>query len=134
MLDIIYLLVAIQIFAKDAHYNFKGVDFKPLHEWVDEIADPIGGYVDDIKEQILLRKGVVIPRGTVINHEAAFYVPSDIGEDNKQILSNLHALLSMAHQSLNKVDGETLGDGDLLGRIDSHIQKHIGLLNLALGE
>lgn len=134
MLDIIYLLVAIQIFAKDAHYNFKGVDFKPLHEWMDEIADPIGGYVDDIKEQILLRKGVVIPRGTVINHEAAFYVPSDMGEDNKQILSNLHALLSMAHQSLNKVGGETQGDGDLLGRIDSHIQKHIGLLNLALGE
>lgn len=134
MLDIIYLLVAIQIFAKDAHYNFKGVDFKPLHEWMDEIADPIGGYVDDIKEQILLRKGVVIPRGTVINHEAAFYVPSDMGEDNKQILSNLHALLSMAHQSLNKVDSETQGDGDLLGRIDSHIQKHIGLLNLALGE
>ena len=101
---------------------------------MDEIADPIGGYVDDIKEQILLRKGVVIPRGTAINHEAAFYVPSDMGEDNKQILSNLHALLSMAHQSLNKVDGETQGDGDLLGRIDSHIQKHIGLLNLALGE
>lgn len=134
MLDIIYLLVAIQIFAKDAHYNFKGVDFKPLHEWMDEIADPIGEYVDDIKEQVLLRKGIVVPRGTIINHEAAFYVPSDMGEDNKQILSNLHALLSMVHQSINKVDGETQGDGDLLGRIDSHIQKHIGLLNLALGE
>ena len=134
MLDIIYLLVAIQIFAKDAHYNFKGVDFKPLHEWMDEIADPIGEYVDDIKEQVLLRKGITVPRGTIINHEAAFYVPSDMGENNKQILSNLHALLSMEHQSINKVDGETLGDGDLLGRIDSHIQKHIGLLSLALGE
>jgi DNA-binding ferritin-like protein len=94
MLDIIYLLVAIQIFAKDAHYNFRGVDFKPLHEWMDEIADPIGEYVDDIKEQVLLRKGIAVPRGTIINHEAAFYVPSDMGENNKQILSNLHALLS----------------------------------------
>jgi len=134
MLDVIYLLTAVQIFAKDAHYNFKGVGFMSLHKWMDEITDPIYDFVDEIKEQIMLRKGVEIPRGTVINHESAFYVPSELGGDNKQILSNLHALLSMAHQTINDKEWETQGVGDLMGRIDSHLQKHIGLLNLALGE
>lgn len=134
MLDIIYQLVAIQIFAKDAHYNFKGVNFKPLHEWMDEIGDPIAEFVDEIKESVILRKGKEVPRGTVINHEAAFFVPSDMGSNAKEVLSNMHALLSMAHQSINGLDDLSEGDSDLLGRIDAHLQKQIGLLNLALGE
>lgn len=134
MLDIIYQLVAIQIFAKDAHYNFKGVNFKPLHEWMDEIGDPIADFVDEIKESVILRKGKEVPRGTVINHEAAFFVPSEIGADAKETLSSMHALLSMAHQTINNTPTPNMGDGDLLGRIDAHLQKHIGLLNLALGE
>lgn len=134
MLEVIYILEALRIFAKDAHYNFKGVGFMSLHEWADEIADPLGDMIDEIKEAIVLRKGQSVPRGTAINTEAAFFVPTEIGEDNKQILSNLQALVSMAHQTINSHDWETQGDGDIMGRIDSHLQKHLGLLNLALGE
>lgn len=133
MLDIIYQLVAIQIFAKDAHYNFRGVDFKDLHDWMDEIGDPISDFVDEMKESMILRKGKTVPRGTAINHEAAFFVPSAIGDDNRQILSGMQALIAMTHQSINGIDWDTQGDGDLMGRIDSHLQKHLGLLNLALG-
>lgn len=133
MLDIIYQLVAIQIFAKDAHYNFRGGDFKALHEWMDEIGDPLYDFVDEMKESMILRKGYEVPRGTEINQEAAFYVPSAIGDDNRQILSGLQALIAMTHQSINKVDWDSQGDSDLMGRIDAHLQKHLGLLNLALG-
>ena len=38
MLDLIYQITALEIFCRDCHYNFRGVDFKPLHEWADEIS------------------------------------------------------------------------------------------------
>lgn len=134
MLELINQLTALQIFCQDAHYNFRGVDFKPLHEWADEIGDPIAEFLDEIKESVYLRRGLEVPRGTEINMNAAFYVPSTVGNDNREILSNLQAMISMIHQTINGMDDLTAGDGDILGRLDSHLEKHLGLLNLALKE
>lgn len=134
MLEVIYVLEALRIFTKDAHYSFRGIDFMPLHEWMDDIHEPLDDFIDEIKEGMLLRKEGKVPRGVEINHEAAFFVPTEIGVDNAQILSNVRALVAMAHQTINNHDWESQGDGDLMGRIDSHLQKHLGLLRLALGE
>ena len=41
MLELVNQLTALQIFCKDAHYSFRGIDYKPLHEWMDEISDPL---------------------------------------------------------------------------------------------
>ena len=131
MTDLIYFLTALQIYCKDAHYNFSGIDFKPLHEWADEIAEPIGEYLDEIKENWFLFSGVAVPKGIEINDKAKDFVPTDVSS-NEKILSSLLALLSMIHNKINEIDVKEAGISDLLGRLDTHIMKHIALINLAL--
>ena len=131
MLDLIYILTALEIYCKDAHYTFHGVNFKPLHEWMDEIIDPLYDLVDEAKEKYYLAAEQPVPRGTAINDEAKNFVPDALGS-NEEILSNLLALISMAHNRLNAIDIKDAGLNDLLGRIDTHLLHHIALLNLAL--
>lgn len=135
MLELLYILKAVSIFVKDdCHYAFKGVNFKPLHEWADEINEPLSDFIDEIKESYLLRKEIAVPRGSEINAKATEFIPKEIGDSNAAILANIRALLEMANRAADSAKGDTAGDSDLLGRIGSHLQKHIGLLNLALGE
>ena len=131
MLNLIYMLTALEIYCKDAHYNFKGIDFKPLHEWMDEIIEPLYDLVDEAKEKFYLAKELPVPRGTEINDEAKNYVP-DTNGNNEYILNNLLALISMAHNTIQTIDIKDAGINDLLGRIDTHLLHHIALLNLAL--
>ena len=131
MLDLIYYLTALQIYCKDAHYAFYGVDFKPLHEWADEIYEPLDGFIDDLKEQWFIGSDLVVPRGVDINAAAADYVPTALGE-NSQILANLQAIMVMAHNKLNGLDIKNAGINDTLGKIDAHLVKHIALINMAI--
>lgn len=131
MIDLVNILTALQIYCKDAHYSFYGVNFKPLHEWADEILEPLQDFIDEIKENYFIARGLVVPRGTKINADASDYVPTALG-DNAQILANLLAILAMAHNKLNGLDEKDAGINDLLGRIDSHLLKHIALINLAI--
>lgn len=131
MLELVHILTALQIYCKDAHYAFYGIDFKPLHEWADEILEPLQDYIDEIKENYFIMRGLNVPRGVDINAAAADYVPTALG-DNSQILANLLAIIAMAHNKLNGIDEKDAGINDLLGRIDSHLLKHIALINLAI--
>lgn len=134
MLDLIDILTALEIYCQDAHYAFTGINFKPLHEWADEIREPLHEFIDEIKETYLLRNGIEVPRQIKINARASDYVPTALGS-NEQIVGNLQALLMMANKTIDneaKLDATTQGDSDLLGRISSHLQKHLGLINLAI--
>lgn len=138
MLELIILLKAASIYIKDdAHYAVRGVNMKPIHEWMDEINEPLQDYIDEIKESYLLRLGLEVPRGTLINADAVQFVPADNSHDNYTILKNVHALLEMINRQIDKAsttDAKTAGDNDMLGRLSTHVQHHLALLNISLNE
>lgn len=135
MYELLYLLKAIQLYVKDdAHYHFYGVGFKSLHEWADEITEPLFDYIDEIKENYLLRDGLEIPRGFVICDESKKYIPNDLPDNSYDLLKNIRALLEQTISVINEIDSKNAGDNDLLGRLCNHLNKHVGLLSLALKE
>lgn len=138
MLKLIYILKAASIYIKDdAHYAVRGVNMKPIHEWCDEINAPLQDYIDEIKESYLLRLDLPVPRGTEINSEAVKYIPADNPHDNYLVLKNIRALLEMVNRQIDKAaetDAKTAGDNDMLGRLSTHVQHHIALLNMSLQE
>ena len=131
LIELVKLLTAVKLFCKDAHYSFYGVNFKPLHEWVDDIAEPIDGFIDEIFENYVVFMGKKVPRSVEINAGASDYVPTALGE-NDRILASLQAILTMAHNKLNEIDVKEAGINDLLGRIDTHLMKQIALINMAI--
>lgn len=133
MVKLICLLEAIRIYSKDCHYNLSGMNYLQWHQFMDTVADPIDDFLDEIKESVLLFKETEVPRGTEINELAADFVPKDLGT-NEKMLSNLRALLSMTVAHINNINPDDTGTGDILSRICVHLQKHIGLINLALKE
>lgn len=138
MLELIYILKAASIYIKDdAHYAVRGVNMKPIHEWCDEINAPLQDYIDEIKESYLLRLGLRVPRGREINAEAVKYIPAHNPHDNYLVLKNIRALLEMVNRQIDKAaetDAKTAGDNDMLGRLSTHVQHHIALLNMSLQE
>ena len=88
-------------------------------------------FIDDAKEKYYLANELSVPRGTLINDEAKNFVPDALGS-KEDILNNLLALISMAHNRINTINIKNAGINDLLGRIDTHLLHHIALLNLAL--
>lgn len=134
MLELLYKLTALGIYCKDAHYAFNGVNFKPLHEWADEISDPVYDWQDELKEHYYLFQGLSVPRGVDINAKAVDYVPTSL-TSNEEILSNILAVLSMIHADISKLsaqEADKVGLCDVFSKIDNHVMKHMGLLNLAL--
>ena len=99
---------------------------------MDEIADPIYDWLDELKEHYYLFNDTETPRGTKINDDAKQYIPEALGT-NAEILSNLQAVLYEVHKQTELVEeNKLLGISDIIGKIDNHIMKHIALINLAL--
>lgn len=133
------LLEAIRIYGKDAHYGVRGTYSIAIHEYMDDIVGPITDWADEIKESIIMARGVPVPRGTAINAAASEYVPESLPyDDNDTILRNLLAVIEMAVREIEtsaKTDPDyNQGTGDLLGRISISLAKHVGLIKMMLRE
>lgn len=129
MKDLIVNLQIIYVIAKHIHYHYKGDNFLSIHKYMDEISNPIqDDFIDAIKEKFFMANGERVPPfseiyQSVINycllHEESFLL--------SELLSELKTALYRIDQ-LSRDPSLHAGTIDLLGKIASHFQTNIALL------
>jgi len=133
MNELIAYLTAIKGYAKNIHYTAHGESFYGKHIFADLISDPIAEFIDSIKEICLLGK---FPEGerpletSKYDKMAGLLYPATSETDDKANFKNLQDLIITTLNVIEKLDGLTRGEENLIGAIAEHLQKINGLLNL----
>ena len=123
MEKLLVLLQEIQDLASDIHYNYSyKAEFFSIHKLMDEVRDPVSGFVDDIKEVIYLGHGSTAPACKLISSQTVEF-PLD--------LLSLKNLLDDTIQHIEDIkDSMQVDSGScaVLDAISQHCLKYSGLL------
>lgn len=125
---LISLLIAIQNFCKDIHYNCKGDAFYGKHLLVDRIQENISDYIDGIKEVYFLAGDKEPLPSREYLQSAINFIPAITGDDITDFIS-LQKLLITTLQTIEEIDGLTVGEENLIGNIAENLQGSLGLVN-----
>ena len=126
---LIEMLLAVENYAKDIHYNCSGANFYGDHLFADRIGEGLNDYIDQLKEVCLLGHGIkTLPSGEYLVR-ASEYIPLDINFENMREL----LLKTLAHIETVGTDTISKGDDNLISSIAQDIQNNIGLINVMLG-
>lgn len=129
MKDLIINLQTIYVIAKHIHYNYVGINFLSVHKYMDEVADPIQyEFIDAIKEKFFMANGEQVPSFPEIYTAVINYC------ETHNNFFTINELLEEIRVALYRIDqlsrDPSLHSGtiDLLGKIASHFQTNIALL------
>ena len=130
-------LQAISNFAYDIHYNARGNDFYENHLFAERIGDQYetSAFKDEIFETVFLGRGKDVPASKEIESGVLVLTPeSQKNEESDYKL--LRGMITACLEDIENLNGLSLGEGDLFGRIASVLQRHNGLLfaRLSYGE
>ena len=125
--NLIILLIALQNYAKDIHYNSSGDAFYSKHLLSDRVAENINDYIDNIKETIILaRLEKPLPSAEYLKRasEKIPTISNDIEDFNRLRLLILETL-----SLIEKMDNLSNGESNLIGNIAENLQNSLGLIN-----
>ena len=129
MKDLIVNLQTIYVIAKNIHYNYMGNNFLSVHKYMDEIADPIqDDFIDAIKEKFFMANGDSIPSFPEIYQKVSDYC---LLHNDSFSLEDLVGEIKIALYRIDQLSKDSslhAGTIDLLGKIASHFQTNIALL------
>ena len=126
--NLICLLLALQNYCKDIHYNSKGDAFYSKHLLADRIQDNISDYIDRIKEVFFLAADKEPLKSAEYLKKAAEFVPEISGND-KESFERLKDLLIKTMKQTEKLSKLTKGEENLIGTIAEDLQNSLGLVN-----
>ena len=131
MNELIALLIAIKEFAKDIHYNVKGLTAIENHKFADEIFDGIDDFIDEIKEVCLLGVNLRPLTSKEYMQRALLLIP-DLPEDDKKKFEVMQELIDRALNIIEDMDELNHANNSVIDKIAEHLQKYKGLINLIL--
>ena len=124
---LVALLLAIQNYAKDIHYNCKGDAFYSKHLLCDRISAEMYDFIDSIKEVCFLAIGEE-PLSSKEYLEMAINQIPNIVEDDESNFTELAQIISKTLQLIELLDYLTKGEENLIGNIAENLQTSMGLL------
>ena len=129
MKELLINLQIIYVIAKHIHYNYVGINFLSIHKYMDEVADPIqDDFIDAIKEKFFMANGESIPSFPEIYQAVINYCTL---HDNLFTVEDLLSEMRVALYRIDQLSRDSslhAGTIDLLGKIASHFQTNIALL------
>lgn len=128
MNELIAMLIAIQSFAKDIHYNCQGDAFYSKHLLCDRIAENINDYIDSIKETVFMARIEDMLSSKQYLEKAVQRIP-DIGNDDKESFRRLNFLITNTLSLIEELDDLSVGEENLIGNIAENLQNSLALLN-----
>lgn len=126
---LICLLLAVQNYSKDIHYNAKGDAFYSKHLLVDRVQENISDYIDSIKEVFYLGEMGKEPLSSKEYLKNTIELIPEIQKEDKKNFEALRKLLISAIQELEKIKTLSKGEENLLGGIAENLQSSLGLIN-----
>ena len=126
--NLICYLLAIANYAKDIHYRCGGASFYGQHLLADRFVDNLYDYIDQLKEICLLGHAMDPELSGVYLRKAADLIPL------QPSFKNMGGLMLQCLQEIERIDGISKGDENLIGAIAQDIQNNVGLLNVMGGK
>jgi len=121
-------LTDLALTAKQAHWNVRGQSFRPLHAQLDELADEVRHWSDEVAER-LASIGIAADARveTVAQHTPFATFPAGFVESTKVVAWIVERLDEVIENSLPRIDH--LGDLDLrsqelLVALSARLEKH----------
>lgn len=124
---LISLLIAIQNYSKDIHYNAKGAAFYSDHLLADRVQENISDYIDSLKEVYFMGSDKEPLSSKEYLHEAMQLIPA-ISKDDKANFASLSSLLIQALQLIESLTDLSTGEENLIGAIAENLQASLGLV------
>ena len=131
MNELIALLIAIKEFAKDIHYNVKGLTAIENHKFADEISDGLDDFIDEIKEICLLGMNLRPLSSKEYMQRALILIP-ELPKDDKEKFEAIQELINNALNQIEKMEELNHACNSVVDAIAQHLQKYKGLINLIL--
>lgn len=131
--NLIILLIAIQNYCKDIHYNSKGEAFYSKHLLADRIQENISDYIDRIKEVSILGNDEITLPSSQYLQKAAELIP-DISPSDRENFKSLEKLIITTLSFIEKLDNITKGEDNLYSAIAEDLQNSLGLINRQIKE
>ena len=137
MKDLIVRLTVIYNVAKDIHYQAHGIAFYGVHLLMDRVADGLNDYIDDIKENLYLGRGIMPPSSREILKQAEVMIP-DLPNDDYAKVGQLASIINGTIENISELVANTTelmnGDIALLDDIAKDLRKKLGLLKCTVNE
>lgn len=134
MLEIIARLVALKNTVKLYHWNIIGNTFNSDHPYLDEIGEPIDGFIDEIVEKYFMatkREDLPLLFDILIKDSTNFY--GVYTNNPEEIFKHVKNLIIDLQDKIEEVDSYR-GVNAILDEISAHLLKYLGLIKSRLSE